>query len=325
MQINMKALFKKIVSMALRVGISACLFVFLFSKVDVQALWQALKTIDVGLLLIAFAISLISYILCFYRWNMLLVASGMKFPFRTVLGPYLGGIFFTLSPLSTISGDAVRGLDLSLHSKKTKEVMATVLLDRLSGFVGMVFVVLIALLFGFKYISKPSFLISIFILVFILVSAVLVLFNPYIYEKINRILPTHNRITRGLKNMHQEVFSFRLNPKLLVTNLLFSVGIQSIAPLVSYLLSLALHVKISFVYFLVLLPIIGAISMLPISVAGLGVRENSFRLFFSKVGVSHDVATAMGILNSAFVLITGIAAGIAYLFLHVSTLRSRRL
>ena len=65
--------------------------------------------------------------------------------------------------------------------------------------------------------------------------------------------------------------------------------------------------------------------MLPISVAGLGVRENSFRLFFSKVGVSHDVATAMGILNSAFVLITGIAAGIAYLFLHVSTLRSRRL
>jgi uncharacterized protein (TIRG00374 family) len=317
---------KKILSIILRIGISICLIIFLLKKVDIHQLGQILKTVDLRLLLLSFCFSLVSYILCFYRWRMLLVAIGVNLPAKEIITPFLGGIFFSLFLPSTIGGDVVRGADLALYTKKTKEVLASVLLDRLSGYIGMVLVVVLALSFGYKYVRQPSIIISTLILCLVLASALLVLFNPFVFKIINNILPSNNRVTAVLKNMHQEVFAFRLNPKLLFNNLFFSLFIQILGPIISYLVALALHTKISIIYFLVLMPIIGAISMLPISIGGLGLRDASSIFFFTKVGVSKDIAFAISLLGFFFILITGIAAGIIYFFFgHVFTLRSRRI
>ncbi|MBM3255830.1 MAG: hypothetical protein FJZ08_05970 [Candidatus Omnitrophica bacterium] len=92
-------------------------------------------------------------------------------------------------------------------------------------------------------------------------------------------------------------------------------------PIASYITALSLGVNINPIYFFIFIPVVGAITLLPISIGGLGVRENITVLFFASVGVSHNLALAISLLNSFFILIFGLIGGLAY----VLTLRYRRI
>ena len=141
---------KKILSLILRISISIILLVFLFklNKIDLHELALDIKGADKFYLVIGFCIFIISYILGFLRWWMLLKPSGIKIPFKRLVVSYLGGNFFSIFLPSTIGGDIVRVADLSGYTKRAKEVIATVFLDRLSGYVGLVMVIIPAFLFG---------------------------------------------------------------------------------------------------------------------------------------------------------------------------------
>jgi hypothetical protein len=63
---------------------------------------------------------------------------------------------------------------------------------------------------------------------------------------------------------------------------------------------------------LLFLPIIGAITLLPISIGGLGVRENLSVLFLAKIGISQNPAAAISLINFFFILIYGAIGGLIY-------------
>jgi hypothetical protein len=89
-----------------------------------------------------------------------------------------------------------------------------------------------------------------------------------------------------------------------------------------YLIAASMGLKLKLIYFFVYIPIIGAVSMLPISIGGLGLRDAITIYFFGKAGVAKDLAFAMSLVNFSFILITGIAGGLIY---YVFTVRNRRL
>ena len=53
-----------------------------------------------------------------------------------------------------------------------------------------------------------------------------------------------------------------------------------------YFLALSLDINIPIIYYALFIPIILAVSMIPVSINGLGVREAAWVLLFSQVGVS---------------------------------------
>ena len=67
--------------------------------------------------------------------------------------------------------------------------------------------------------------------------------------------------------------------------------------------------------FLIVMPIIGAISLMPISIGGLGVRDAAVVFFFAKIGIARDAAFAMSLLNFVFIILYSAAAGIVYVSL----------
>jgi hypothetical protein len=75
------------------------------------------------------------------------------------------------------------------------------------------------------------------------------------------------------------------------------------------------------VYYIVFIPIVGAITMLPISIGGLGVRDASTIFFLAKAGVGNDLALAMSLISFFFILIYAAAGGLIY----VLTVSHRRL
>lgn len=308
-------IFKKIASIILRISVSIILLIFLFRLVDKKNLIEIIKNADKPLLLIAFFVFFSSCALALFRWDMLLKAANIHLPLKRVIISSAGGMFFSLFLPSTIGGDLVRSIDLAVHTKRTHEVVATVLLDRLSGYIGLVAVALFATLFGWRFVQdNTGALFSVAIITAVLVAVLLILFNRFLYSRINKLLqtPSAGKIREFIKDLHQEMHIFRHHTDILVNNLLLSLVIQIISPLTFYIIALSIGIKINIVYFFIFIPIIGAITLLPISLGGLGLRDATTIFFFAKAGVSKDMAFAMSLVSFLFILILGVIGGIIY-------------
>lgn len=307
----------------LRIGISIAILLFLFKQVDEKELVGFIRNSDKGLLWLAFIIFCLSYALCFMRWRMLLIAAGIHLSLKRVVISFCGGIFFNLVLPSTIGGDMIRSIDLAAHTKRPREVVATVLLDRLSGYVGLVALTVISLALGWKLVNEPTVLLSVAVIITILAVILVVLFNQFVYNKINKFLSksSKSRIKEIIRNLHHEIYIFRNRKKTIVYNLLISFMVQTLTPLSFYFIAMALGIKINIMYFFVFLPIISAITMLPISIGGLGLRDAATIFFFAKAGVSNHLAFAMSLLSFSFIVICGAIGGLVY----VLTVHHRRL
>ncbi len=314
---------KKIASIFLRISISIILLVFLFKQVDEKSMLEIVKHANKPILLAAFLIFLLSYILCLFRWSMLLKAVKIFLPLKRVTISYSGAIFFNLFLPSTIGGDLMRSIDLATHTKCVKEVIATVFLDRLSGYVGLVLLALASLSLGWWLINDASITLPFLIIIGILIVILLVLFNEAIYTKINKLLqsPNSGKIRELIRSLHQEIHVFRSHKKVILHNVILSIVIQAVGPLTFFAISKSLGLKVNLIYFFVFIPIIGAVTLLPISIGGLGLRDAMTVFFFAKAGVTKDLAFSMSLINFAFILITGIIGGLVYVF----TIRHRRI
>ena len=309
--------------MLLKISVSVILLWLVFRQLDRAIFIEIIKNVDKRLILLAFFILFINYVLFIFRWEMLLKAAQIHLPLSRVIISSAGGHFFSLFLPSTIGGDVVRVIDLTTHTRKPHEVMATVLLDRLSGYVGLVILTWLALLSGFKHILNKNVLVCVGILTTILIVILLVLFNKFLYHKINMLLnsPSGNKIRGYIRDVHKEMHIFRHREKVALNNIILSIFIQMITSITFYITALSLGLKINMIYFFIFMPIIGAITLLPISIGGLGLREYTTRLFFANLGVSAHLTFAMSLVNSFFILIYGGMGGLIY----VLTVHHRRI
>ncbi len=315
---------KKFFSILLRVGISLILLVLLFkfNKIDLAGIWEIIRGANKVFLAFAFLVFFLNYFLCLLRWSMLLRAADIHLPLKRVIISFSGGIFFNLFLPSTIGGDVMRSADLAAHTRKTSEVIASVFVDRLSGYTGLVILTLLAVVFGWQYVQNASVLLSVIIITAILVGVLLVVFNKAAYSMISKFLstPGAGKIKASLKNLHHEIHIFRRQKKMLLNSVLLSLLVQVTGPLSFYLIATSIGINIKAIYFFVFLPIIGAITLLPISIGGLGLRDASTIFYFGKAGVDEHMSLAMSLLSFAFIIIFGAIGGIIY----VLTVRHRR-
>ncbi len=314
---------KKISVVLLKISISVILLVFLFKQVDLRSLVNIIRGIDQPLFWLAYVFNLPIYVMCFYRWKMFLSASGVTVTDNKLIAPFFGGIFFSLFLPSTVGGDVVRSMDLSLHTKKPSQVVASVLLDRISGYAGMVLIAVIASILGIRLIQDKAVLAAIAVIAGILAVILLLVFNGPVYSGVRKLLYSHTsgRIWGALESVHQQMHGLRHHKRVLVNSLILSLLVQLINPITMYIISLSMGAKIAPIFFLVFLPIVGAVTLLPISIGGLGLRDYTTVLLFAKAGVSKDLALAMSLLGFGFILINAAIAGLIYVF----TLHHRRL
>ena len=157
---------------------------------------------------------------------------------------------------------------------------------------------------------------SIAIIITLLVVILLLLFNSSIYTRITKFLsvPGAGKIREMIKDMHREIHVFRNHKRMILGNLVLSFIIQVISPVSIYFIGLSLGIKISLIYFLIFLPIIGAITLLPISIGGLGLREGLYVVYFAKAGVVKQLALAMSLLSFSFIVFYGAIGGVIYVF-----------
>jgi uncharacterized protein (TIRG00374 family) len=106
-----------------------------------------------ALLLIIF----LQFLASFYRWKLLLHSQQIEIPFREAIRLGMSAQFFqTLAP-GTLGADVARGVYIARHAPKRKaRGVSTVLLDRVMGFFGMLFLGAASFVFSLHELEASS-------------------------------------------------------------------------------------------------------------------------------------------------------------------------
>ena len=119
---------------ALKIVISAALIYFIFTKIDFKDVWETLKKSDPLFLFLALLFFVFSKVIAAFRLNEYFHLIGARLSQLSNLKLYLLGMFYNLFLPGGIGGDAYKGFVVQKeYQPGTKKVVSSLLLDRLSG------------------------------------------------------------------------------------------------------------------------------------------------------------------------------------------------
>src|SRR5699024_8218885 len=112
----------------------------------------------VAWLIAAFLLTVAGIALSAVRWSAVLTALDVRAPFRRLLGLYLAGQFMSNILPSTIGGDALRVSRLSRQTGDSPTVFASVVLERLTGWIVLPVITLTGLIInpGLRELGRAS-------------------------------------------------------------------------------------------------------------------------------------------------------------------------
>jgi hypothetical protein len=288
----------------LRIGISLVLLAVLLTKApknldDVVPRTDHLRT--AVLLGAALVTTLIGIVLSAWRWQRVLAVFDAHVPLRTLTSHYLAGQFMGNVLPSTIGGDVLRVSRVSNTVGSSTTGFASVVLERLSGFVALPLLVFLGLIW------RPSLLdhdrawmalliasITLALLVAILVAAG--------HPRIAGRFTDNANWTRFIGAVHQGIDQLRAHPRRAVGVLLAAVAYQVSVVISVALIFEALQLDVPVAAAFAFVPAVAMVQVLPLSFNGLGVREGMLVLFLHPLGVGKTQAIAAGLLWGAAML-----------------------
>lgn len=305
----------KKIAFFMRISITLVLLIFLFSRTDMQQLISVVLRSEPHYLLAALFLFFVLNVLVFVRWLILLRGRNViVHPLRLFLS-YLVSLFFNLIFPSTIGGDTVRTLDISKHTgEHSSSILASVILDRASGFFGLVTVLIFSLFFGYKVFNDASILWATGILIVLVGVFMAMMFSTRCFHFCVKWIP-FPRIKAYLQKMQAQMKAYQGRRGVLWAAWLLScAGHVGLSVMYAWV-GTALGLNVPFVYFLIFVPMITAFSSLPFSVGGLGIRDAAAVFVFSKVGVARESAFAMSLANFGFMLVIGVLGALSYVLI----------
>jgi uncharacterized membrane protein YbhN (UPF0104 family) len=95
---------------------------------------------------------------------------------------------------------------------------------------------------------------------------------------------------------------------------LLSMATQVFRVLVAYTASLSVGVSPPFFLFVLFIPVVFAVKMLPVSIGGVGAREATFAVLFGWVGMAGEEGVLVGLMISALTILYALVGGAVYLY-----------
>jgi uncharacterized protein (TIRG00374 family) len=241
------------------------------------------------------------HFLCIIRWKYLLAAFDIPMRTLSLLLIYGIGMFFNLVLPGLVGGDLVKTYLTGRNSRRPYSLaFASVFLDRDIGVVAMVLIAVIAALVVPVQVQGHSLLIYFLGLLALCALANLLLFHPKAHQVVLRLLPA-GRFRRGVQRLEmlsEALIKVRRKPTSLVLAVVLSLVNQLLVSVSGWLIALALGIDAPFKYFFVFIPAIVVITLIPISINGVGLRELAYVSFFTIIGISREEGMLMGLLTS---------------------------
>ncbi len=302
---------RNFLSLLFRVGLSGALLIYLFRKMDTASLKEALQNANFVYLAAGAVVFFVIHGILLVRWLLFVHALKLDVPLGSLVRYFFVGLFFNLFLPSSTGGDLIKALGVCQYTPHKAKVVASVVLDRLSGFVAIVLVAFVSFVVGYRWIRDVSLLFSIAILGVLVAVILTVLFNERLFSFGCRVFSRFPKVKNSLMNLHYTIAFFKDSPSAIRGAIFASCISQILLALTFFLIAKALHQNIPMVYFFIFVPMICVVASLP-SIGGLGVRDAGAAHLFAKVGVASSIAVGITLINFAFMVAVGLLGGLVY-------------
>ena len=281
-------------------------FAWILYTLDLKKLLDSLQSIDISYLIFVILIFFPVIFLKTLRWSTILKMRGIALPLSGLYSAYMssfsaGGVtpgrFGEMLKFSYVK-DAGYGLGVSLSSAFS---------DRLWDAVLLLFIGLIGLPFIYPLSSGQIAVNTVVILLLVLLIFVVTLHKKSVYRLlsrlISRLIPEKQR--KRLEGEGKDFFQTLL-PK--SPNEFFTLLSVTLLSWLAYfyrffVLAIALGMSIDFISLSLILSITALLTLLPISVSGVGTRDAALILLLKPFGINSEEAVALSLAILAIFMI----------------------
>lgn len=269
----MKPAYKRSIFYILKLLVSGAAFYYVFHNVPFQELGRVFSKTRLLPVILALGLYLASQAVSTIRLHGLLKARNIDVPFRMNFKLYLVGMSYNLFLPGGVGGDGYKIWWISRKYLRSKrKVFTSVLLDRLSGLLAIVLLLLMVV--PVRY-TPGGLLFVPLVLMPVLFAAVWVF--------IKKVLPKYNSVYLG--------------------SMVWSVLIQILQILCILSLAYAVRAEVDFSHLMFIFLVSSIATAVPVFLGGIGARELVFGLLATQLGMNTDFAVSIALLFSIITVI----------------------
>jgi hypothetical protein len=299
----------------MKAALSFAAMALLLWKVDLQQMFFAFAATNVKLWLAAFALFLVQQAIVTYCWQILLASNRSAPPFLKTLEVHCIGSFFGTFLPTSVAMDVIRAYHLGRHLQRGLDAAGSLFVTRVVGFLVMFFLALMAavplsqashdpLLFGLVLVGLAAFAGALYlVLQKKAVTLVQALLNRFGLSSIG------DRIA----GFRESILTYSRARRPLAMLLAWTWLYQILGIVIIYLVGRSLGIELAIWRYFIYIPLITTIALLPVSLAGLGIREGAFVFFFAQAGVAPAQALSLSLLIFAQSVLLALIGGAWYL------------
>ena len=289
----------------LRLIITVAILMVILRAIDAQQIWQILQHAQLNLLALAILLQLGSTAVSAYRWQIIMQNLGFGQNFAFYWKSYFKGMFFNQGLPTSIGGDAVRVLDVAAHGFRKRDVLYGVMVDRAVGLGALMLLSLLA------YVLKPNLLpTQVGRPMLMLIIAGLASFLGLL------ILGKMQWLNRFPKLVFFKIIAGRLY-QIFHTKRLLLITLSLLIPLLALLgffaTGWALGLRVDLMIYFAIVPVAIILTIIPVSIAGWGVREGALVSLFSLIGADKATVLTMSLLYGLTLILVSLPGLFAFL------------
>jgi uncharacterized protein (TIRG00374 family) len=296
--------------------VSAALLWLVLRQIDLEQLGAVIQKTDLSWVFWALILNLLVILFGVFRLGLLFDRGAKRgIRFFSLLEVYWIGLFFNLVLPGQVGGDVVKAYKLSKRSKEAIGSATAVVMDRVLGLASLVFMAGLALVFGRWSIDLSGAGRAVIFLLLVLLIFCFLIFNKEAARRLgflSRWLKRF-RIDDAVREIYLSFNDYRKNLDILGKAFLVSIAANAIAFTGGYFVARAVSIDLPLLYFFVFIPLITVISVVPISISGIGLQDGAYVFFLSQMGVDPAPALGASFLSHILRFTFGLLGGLVYL------------
>jgi glycosyltransferase 2 family protein len=301
---------RRILLSTVKILISVALLYLSLRKVNLLDLVSRFRSESLAWLALAIAVTFLQIFLGVLRWREISAECGAPLETRQAMRFNLIGTFFNQTLPSSIGGDAVRLWLVARAGAGWRAATYSIFVDRAIGLIALAVLIVASLPWSYRLITDPQGRSALLLVDFaaLAAGAGFLLFGALRWPWLKRWWGTHH-VHACAVIANRVLFSRDRGPKIAVLSLLVHV----LAVVIAWCVVKSIAAPVLFSQVFQLVPPVMLITMLPISIAGWGVREASMGLAFGYAGLMPNEGVNVSLLYGAVSFVVGAFGGLVWI------------
>ncbi|HVP27677.1 MAG TPA: lysylphosphatidylglycerol synthase transmembrane domain-containing protein [Myxococcota bacterium] len=307
-----RALARWLASPWARVALTVGVFVALSRFVDLASLAARARGADPVWLVAAVVMFGLDQALGVYKWQLLLGGLGLEVGFGPLFRTATSGMFLSFFVPSALSADLYKGVAASRTLGAGAEVASSIVLERLLGVASIVVVGLLSLSWLPRAVLGFDSAVTLGLAAAVLAGGLAGFLHADVLLRFleGRLPRAFAGLAARLEDLARAFGAYRRRRRTLVACFLLSLALQGTRCTATWMIARSLGDATPFWAFLVFVPYLYMVNLLPFATSRIGLEQGAFVLLFATVGMAPEVAVAVSLLSVLAGLVVALPGGL---------------